>query len=42
MQKGGYPHPGASGRRERGSGNARNEWGVSRKSRAQHKVPEGE
>lgn len=41
-RKGFIPHPGASGTRERGSGNARNEWGGSGKSRAQHKVPEGE
>lgn len=43
-RRGLIPHPGASGRRERGSGNARNDWGggCSENSRARHKVPEGE
>lgn len=43
FRRGFIPHPGASQRRERGSGNARSERGrVSRKSRARHKVAEGE
>lgn len=43
FRRGFIPRPGASQRRERGSGNARSEWGrVSRKSRARHKVAEGE